>query len=350
MSLSQRAQELLPGPVLLAEDRVVPHGVGTNDGYNYDLALHSVPGNRYGVLVVKVVLQFNFLDREDLAWSEYGTDLTMNRISYGPDKAVRAMTHRLACFAYNQATGQRWSRRQANGSRRATSAYKQWYRSTAGRAAARAQAQNWSGQEKRRFLYRWRTLIQRYWELKFKIRKERGSSALREIDVVYDVRTTWDETWNDHYQINAVNAGEALRSDDEQEGLGPRSAVSRTLGQAYIDNRDIFRRSDNDQIGCVHEYGHMQGLPDEYANGSTWRTRDQDSVMNVGMNVRPRHYTPLADWVSRKMTDYWDTHSSVATESHYYVDGGDGRKWTIANAGIYEDASVERGTRWTWEE
>jgi len=342
VSLSERAQELLPERVWLAEDRVVPHGVDTSDGYNYDLALHTATGSSRGVLVVKAVLQFNFIGRDDLDWDGYARDVLMtHRISYGPDDYLKAMTHRVATFAYDEETGNDW---EDGDTSRTTEAYRTWYRSDEGRTAARAHAQNWSRQEKRNFMYQWRRLIQRHWELKFKIRKEAGSAALSEIDVVYDVRTTWDETWSDHYQINAINVGET----PDRDGLGPRSAVSRRLGQAYIDNRDIHRRSDNQQIGCVHEYGHMQGLPDEYPADSAW-AGDDPSVMNGGMDIRPRHYTPLADWVSRKVTEWFERRTSVATPSEYYVEGSDGRKWTIANAGIYEGTNLERGNRWFWE-
>ena len=50
----------------------------------------------------------------------------------------------------------------------------------------------------------------------------------------------------------------------------------------------------------VHEFGHTQGLWDEYDDdipGSP-HIRDEHSIMNIGEAVRPRHYAPLAAWLT----------------------------------------------------
>jgi hypothetical protein len=50
----------------------------------------------------------------------------------------------------------------------------------------------------------------------------------------------------------------------------------------------------------VHEFGHMQGLRDEYDGDIPGRPHrsDEPSVMHRGEVIRPRHYAPLADWLT----------------------------------------------------
>jgi hypothetical protein len=57
------------------------------------------------------------------------------------------------------------------------------------------------------------------------------------------------------------------------------------------------------QQQIAHEFGHTIGLPDEYggwaeALGTGW---DKPSIMNLGNELRPRHYQPFADLLNLKL-------------------------------------------------
>ncbi len=50
-----------------------------------------------------------------------------------------------------------------------------------------------------------------------------------------------------------------------------------------------------------HEFGHLLGFPDEYPDERCpfREVSNDDSIMADGQTVRPRHYRPFADWISR---------------------------------------------------
>jgi hypothetical protein len=96
------------------------------------------------------------------------------------------------------------------------------------------------------------------------------------------------------------------KADDHLE-----SRVGRIHNMANFDSFDLtpFRRRDGQNVyaqrGLVHEFGHMQGLRDEYdqkdgdAIPGNPHLADRESIMNWGETVRPRHYTPFAYWLTK---------------------------------------------------
>lgn len=82
-------------------------------------------------------------------------------------------------------------------------------------------------------------------------------------------------------------------------------------GSVRLDSEDLTavnKGGPEKQCGAVHEFGHMLGYLDEYLDkhgkpeGIEHWTTDTSSIMNLGEQVRPRHYWFFADWCNGQYT------------------------------------------------
>lgn len=113
------------------------------------------------------------------------------------------------------------------------------------------------------------------------------------IGVKYEVDVTARATAEKHWKLTVRKTDDHLTSE-----------VDRPTNTALMDSFDVVGRVRRGQTqrGIVHEFGHMQGLRDEYDGDVTGfiHIGDRPSVMNNGEKVRPRHYAPLAHWLTKK--------------------------------------------------
>jgi hypothetical protein len=213
---------------------------------------------------------------------------------------------------------------------------------------------DWSAEQRRTFRREFRRLIQGGWSDKFRIKTDHALPDIDDIGV--RVMLSLDGGPGAHFQLHLVNI-----TGDVPFTSGVRRAGG-DGNMASFDDGDIAPSEDTQQVVCVHEFGHMIGLPDEYAQwdedapasadapeavlvggrhygryyypGVPHWASDVHSIMHLGMRVRPRHYAHLARWVTdRARRELMDAPDADSIE--YHVLGPDGRRWTTSNAGIY---------------
>jgi hypothetical protein len=113
------------------------------------------------------------------------------------------------------------------------------------------------------------------------------------IGVKYEIDVRARAIRNRHWKLTVRKTDDHLQSE-----------VDRPTNTAQVDSMDVIGRvrRGHTQRGIVHEFGHMQGLRDEYDADVTGfiHIGDRPSVMNNGESVRPRHYAPLAHWLTQK--------------------------------------------------
>lgn len=97
---------------------------------------------------------------------------------------------------------------------------------------------------------------------------------------------------SEHYNINVLRIPEG---GFHRSSVGPGN-VSHLDSE---DNTPVNKGADTPQVGTVHEFGHMIGLPDEYAEADPGGAHNDDtnSIMNSGMQVRERHLDIVETWV-----------------------------------------------------
>lgn len=317
--------------LLFREDDVTPRGVDTRQGENYDLEAWGVEGTERGVVILRMDLQFNFYGADDLPWHRYVG------VNPGPDADEKLQ------IMHDLAGGQ------------------------AGRAAARASVGNWTEDEKTEFVARYKELVRSAWSWKVPLRTDYRHVGYNEFQ--FEVRLEGSEgaDWLDNYEVNVVKITQGfmtssvdrrhdhvwLDSADLEARPGGTRPVSQQLTPLSPAQQRAQQRAQRaptgQQLACVHEFGHMMGLPDEYPpNTSAWNN-DRGSLMGrrSGTRVRPRHLTPIADWLSRKYRALLQSGPLPRSDLHeleFYAvgtpdDPAQGR-WTIANAGIFENTTI----------
>lgn len=169
-----------------------------------------------------------------------------------------------------------------------------------------------------------------------------------------------------------------LENDDVQ------SSVETHTPYGLLDSNDTQYRTPGTsavvQRPVVHEFGHMLGLGDEYPRTpggvveNQWWRDDEDSVMHLGEEIRPRHLTPFAAWLSLDevqaeselylnpkplpkkrqsgcgceiVVGAAESRESHWTKRLYYVEGPDGSRWTLdrearrRSSDVYLDPHLE---------
>lgn len=99
---------------------------------------------------------------------------------------------------------------------------------------------------------------------------------------------------SEHYNINVLRIPEG---GFHRSSVGPGNVSSLDSE----DNTPVNKGADAPQVGTVHEFGHMIGLPDEYAEADPGGAHndDKNSIMNSGMQVRERHLDIVETWVEQ---------------------------------------------------
>lgn len=330
------------------EDDVTPRGV--NPGHrisNYDLRLFYEQGQQHrGVLVVRVEAALNFLSASDLR--ERMLDLQMH-----PRRSdeLEGADYAASRLREQQADAREELQRQLRAGE-----------------ITREEAEreplvpvDWTEEQRTHFRNAFRYYTAHIWSDKFRVKTDHAVPDIDDVGVKFEVSTRGGP--GAHFQLYLINFG-----DDEFFRSGVRRAAGRADSSWYHgrDNEGIYDRADvpgedgpdGGQIVVTHEFGHMIGLPDEYCNretrggrtvwvpaGPTHWVTDTQSLMHMGTRVRPRHYAPFADWLQRKARERLSLHPDAGS-IEYYVQGDDGRRWTISNAGIYDsDPAVSYATR-----
>jgi hypothetical protein len=185
-------------------------------------------------------------------------------------------------------------------------------------------ALSWSGTEKANWVRDSTGAIKSVWNNKFRIKTPSGvpASSYRDVGVQFDFKTYIDGYHiDDDYELGVKKI---------KPGTFRGSSCHYKLGNATLDSEDIVgtnKGGSMKQRGVVHEFGHMLGLRDEYADAhdNTHWTGDADSIMHSGELVRERHYVPFATWITeqfataahlaRSPIDYkvsgtWDKHNA----------------------------------------
>ncbi len=366
---------------LFSEENVTPRGVDSNIGPNYDLSLYHEEGEEHrGVLVVRMRLQFRFFEEDDLAdLVTRARQQLLARFDRDEDgRLSRELTEEVTCPVCHRRTEVSPCRTDRPNGRVCGTLLDEASKGddglhsilddssnpsaevTAARRVAYAQLvldpedptdgstpalQDWSTGARQRYMRSVRNHCYNGWTDVFRIKTDHHVPVLRDIGVRMDIRVTDETSIFEHWEVCAVNIGTGT-------GAGSvTSAVSRRSGEGYVDSRDVEEKwGESTQRGVVHEFGHMLGLPDEYVGAvaahwgrDTRRRRPPGSIMHDGTAIRPRHYTPFADWISRQFRASLTPLNPRAADVEYYVHApGDptSERWTIANAGIFEGTTV----------
>ncbi len=191
----------------------------------------------------------------------------------------------------------------------------------------------WFASEQRKFVDGSIGAIKSVWDDKWRITT--GSTApqrrLRDVGVMFALKT-YTDGWHtdDDFEI----AVKKVPPGTADEGVTQYRKGNASMNSTGLDALD--RGGPTTQRAMVHEFGHMLGLNDEYDTQPTFLDNlrqepnrnwlsDQNSIMNVGERVRPRHYVPFATWLTQQLATVAKlTTTSVA----YKVDG----IWDATNA------------------
>lgn len=155
----------------------------------------------------------------------------------------------------------------------------------------------WTDDERRDFANKFVSNVIEVWDNKYRLKATSDVVAdnCRDVGVRFELKTLIDG-WHldDDYELTVKKI---------DPGAFARSCVDYQFNDAELDSEDnnpADKGASMKQRGTVHEFGHMLGLRDEYADAKDnphW-TGDIDSVMNSGEIVRPRHYAPFAAWLT----------------------------------------------------
>lgn len=195
------------------------------------------------------------------------------------------------------------------------------------------EALTWEDGEKQKYIDDFLGAIWDVWNEPYSIRTDSTSTTLKEVKVQFRFKTLIEGTWiYDHWEL------EVTKTD-----VFKVSVVSPGSGNVTLDSKDVDYASFKPQRGASHEFGHMLALDDEYLNeegepvGNPHWTTDSSSIMLRGEQVRPRHLTPFAYWITEQYEDLAD---EVGREIVFYVDDGAGGKWTVDGGSGFKNAKL----------
>ena len=156
---------------------------------------------------------------------------------------------------------------------------------------------DWTKAEKEAFAHNFVNSVVSIWSEKFRLTTPSTNvvEPLRDVGVVFEFP----------YYIDGWHADDDFELSIEKIPAGnfETSCVRYHIGNSSLDSEDVVavnKGASMKQRGAVHEFGHMLGLRDEYAEAkeNLIHTGDLDSVMNSGEVVRERHYAPFAGWMT----------------------------------------------------
>ena len=164
----------------------------------------------------------------------------------------------------------------------------------------------WTEAEKTNFKLGFRNAVTAMWDDKHRITTASTAPFMKSVGVLFYIWTRESMSVFDHshWNIGVTKTDRMIVST--VNGSGGSFA---TNGGANLDSEDLTgvnKGAASTQRGAVHEFGHMMGFRDEYADGKgvaednpNW-LGDTGSVMNRGETVRDRHYVFFADWLTKQ--------------------------------------------------
>jgi hypothetical protein len=178
----------------------------------------------------------------------------------------------------------------------------------------------WAGQEKSDFMDGVKAECAKAWGEQYRLTTMSNLPSVREVGVIFDVRTCGGLSVHSHCHWNVY-----VTKVDHHETSGVKTgwATVLTAGKVFLDGWDLIGRDKGAtmlQRGAVHEFGHILGYRDEYADAEDPNAiydGDTDSVMNCGEEIRQRHYVFFADWISRR----WASKYSGCKRHEWKVNG-----------------------------
>ena len=258
----------------------------------YDLALRQTVDRTSGVLEVTARLRFDFVNPRELDWSGYRARLRRNEEILG---GAHALEHMLATRFY---PGQ-WAV-DMNTLNAPRDEFVEWVESDEGQERSRGGLRTWNRAGKRAFQEAYERRIERAWSGNHRITELSGSRLYRSFRVRTIVETgRLPSVRGYHWRVKAIN----LAGNPSHDDARARSLVNYRSRINYADSRDVLNRAGTSRSTCVHEFGHMLGLRDEYFAASPYYGDKDGSVMGAGAEVRARHYAPFADWIERKVRE-----------------------------------------------
>jgi len=156
----------------------------------------------------------------------------------------------------------------------------------------------WSDAEQNKFVNDWVREVKRAWEGKHTLSAPpKCCKCSSGIQVKLSFQTQIEGFMYDHWEISVTKTNRFKQSRVYMKG-----------DMAKLDSEDLTpiekRGGDGTtQRGAIHEFGHMMGLLDEYKTNGKLEGYDQDhdSVMNIGEEIRERHYQYLQDWINNNL-------------------------------------------------
>ncbi len=173
-----------------------------------------------------------------------------------------------------------------------------------GKTAAGA-ALAWTAAEKADFMTKFRDVCTAAWAEKFRITTTSSLPVVNDVGVIFDIQASESMSVFSHSHWNTkvlkVPADWVVSTVD---GSGGGFAWNGEVALDSLDFRAETKGAAGTQRDAPHEFGHMLGHRDEYAEATgnanrNW-TSDLDSILNKGETVRVRHYAMFADWITRQ--------------------------------------------------
>ncbi|HYF06987.1 MAG TPA: hypothetical protein VD970_05155 [Acetobacteraceae bacterium] len=175
-----------------------------------------------------------------------------------------------------------------------------------GRSSSTGATLVWTQPEKTAFMSSMCSLVRQVWSDKHRIRTSSTVPAVTDVGMLFDLRVSENLSVFSHSHWNL----EVVKTDAwKSSSVGGSGGNFLLNGSGDFDSGDInpaLKAPGVTQRAAVHEFGHMMGLRDEYLDAKGrpednphW-TADIHSVMNSGEQVRDRHYTMFAYWVTKQ--------------------------------------------------
>jgi hypothetical protein len=163
----------------------------------------------------------------------------------------------------------------------------------------------WNPGEKLSYMAGFKLGVEQVWSERHRITTIGTAPPVTDVGVLFEVHGGEDLSvfrhshWNLH--ITKVDGGVTSNVDDGGGLI--------TNGNTNLDSQDLTPEDKGGpvpMVPAIHEFGHMIGYRDEY-NGdggipadNPHHTADLGSIMNRSATVRERHYTLLADWLTKQ--------------------------------------------------